>query len=227
MTIERIGNATLYLGDCLEILPALGVFDAVITDPPYAIPTQVASGRNTTSSIGDLSLIEAAFRVFFDAALRAVGSRGRQFVFADGASYPVIYRALYGKAATALLVWDKGRIGMGREFRKSHELILHAWGGDTPVAAADGTGYADILRADPVPEAERDHPAQKPVLLIEKLLRVCGPRIVDPFCGSGSTGIAACKTGRQFVGIEIEPRYFDMACQRIENAQRQTALFPT
>ncbi len=223
--VEVIGNATLYLGDALEILPTLGAFDAVVADPPYNVPTQVAQTREITRSIGDLSMIEASFRMLFDLTMARVGTRGRHFVFADGTSYPVIFRAMFGKANSALLVWDKGRIGMGREFRKSHELVMHAWGADTPVAAADGVGYPDVIRCDPLSSDERVHPAQKPVPLLCALLRVCGPKVLDPFMGSGSTAIACAQMGRKFTGIEIEPRFFDIACRRIEDAQKQVTLF--
>jgi hypothetical protein len=224
MRIETIGNATLYLGDCLEVIPTLSPVDAVVTDPPYNIPTQVAQGRGCVSNIGDLSMIEASFRMLFEMTTRLTGDQGRHFVFGDGMSYPVCFRAMYGKASTALLVWDKGRIGMGREFRKSHELILHAWGGEAPVVSSDGTGYADVLKCAPLSSTARIHPAEKPVDLLLQLLRVCGPRIADPFMGSGSTGEAAILSGRSFVGIEIEPRYFDIACRRLENAERQGRL---
>jgi hypothetical protein len=210
-----IGNCELWHGDCLEILPMLGGVDAVVTDPPYNIPTQAAACREVTRTIGDLSMIEASFRLLFDQTLRLTGDTGRHFVFGDGVSYPVIFRAMYGKAGTALLVWDKGRIGMGREFRKRHELIMHAWGGKTPVVSSEGTGFADVLQFKPLGANEREHPAQKPVDLIEALLRVCGDTVCDPFMGSASTGVACVKQGKKFVGIEIERRYFDLACERI------------
>lgn len=226
---EQIGDATLYLGDCAEVLPSLGLsatrgVDAVVTDPPYAIPTIVATGRETTRSVGDLSIIETAFRVYFDQWAQVLSDKGRAFVFCDGTSYPVVFRASFGRFSSALLVWDKGQIGMGREFRKSHELILHAWRKDTPIFA-DGKGRADVLKCAPVDSEARDHQAQKPVDLICELLRPCGPRILDPFMGSGTTGVACVQTGRTFIGIEIEPAYFDAACRRIEAAWKQPRLF--
>lgn len=219
-----IGNCTLYCGDCLDVLPSIQSVNAVITDPPYNIPTQAAQTREVTRTVGDLSMIEASFRLLFDMTLKLTGSTGRHFVFGDGTSYPVVFRALYGKASTALLVWDKGRIGMGREYRKSHELILHAWGSETPVFPSEGTGYSDVLKAPPLSSAERVHPAQKPVDLLKQLLRVCGGTVLDPFMGSGSTGVAAAQSGKKFIGIEIEPKYFDIACGRIEEAQSQNSL---
>jgi DNA modification methylase len=220
--IERIGSATLYLGDCLELLPGLSGFDAVIMDPPYAIPTQVASNRVAVRSVGDLSLIEATFRVVFNAVADALRPGGRAFCFCDGASYPVVYRAAYNRFSLACLVWDKGRIGMGREFRKSHELILHCWTGETPVFS-DGVGRPDVFRFAPIGEG-REHPAEKPIALINHLLTVCQGRIADPFMGGGVVGAAAVSRGHEFVGIEIEPKYFDAACRRIEAAHKQRDL---
>lgn len=167
-----IGSAELWHGDCLDVLPLLqpGVH-AVVMDQPYNIPTQAAQTREITRTIGDLSMIEASFRLLFDQTLRLTGDTGRHFVFGDGVSYPVVFRAMYGKASTALLVWDKGRIGMGREFRKRHELVMHAWGALTPVVSSEGTGFADVLQFPPVPAAEQVHPAQKPTQLSA---RCCG-----------------------------------------------------
>ena len=214
------GDVRLYLGDCLEVLPTLGSVDAVVTDPPYAIPTNAAQGRKITRTIGDLSLIESVFRGLFGEWGQLAS---RAFVFCDGTSYPVIFRAAYGSWLTALLVWAKGQIGMGREYRKSHELIMHCWKQGTPIYS-NGVGYSDILEAAPIPSEKRFHPAEKPVELVEQLLRVCGDVVLDPFMGGNSTGVACVKTGRKFIGIEIDPGYFDIAVKRISEAQMQPRL---
>ena len=219
----EIGAATLYLGDCLEVLPTLGKVHAIVTDPPYAVPTVIAQGREVTRNVGDLSIVETAMRVYLLAATERLLPTGRIFVFCDGVSYPVVFRVLYSYFSTALLIWDKGQIGMGREFRKSHELILHGWKPDTPIFA-DGKGRADVLRFAPIPSESRAHPAQKPENLLAELARISGPSILDPFMGSGTTGVACMNLGRRFIGIEIEPRYFDIACRRIEQAQQQLPL---
>jgi site-specific DNA-methyltransferase (adenine-specific) len=227
MRKETIGNCDLWLGDSSEVVPGLSKglgFDAVITDPPYAIPTLVASGRESTRSVGDLSIAETAFRVYFEQWSKVLATNGRVFVFCDGTSYPVMFRAAFNTMTTALLVWDKGQIGMGREFRKSHELILHAWRKDAPIYA-DGVGRADILKYAPVSTEARTHPAEKPVALIADLVRPSGAVILDPFMGSGTTGVACVKLGRRFVGIEIEPRYFDIACRRVEAAVNAPDMF--
>lgn len=209
------GLTTIYHGDCFDVLPSLVGVETVIADPPYAIPTQVAQGRTSTINVGDLSMVECAMRHFFTMTLSVIGESGRQFVFGDGASYPVIFRAIYGRASTSLLVWDKKRIGMGREFRKRHELIMHAWGPKTPIYS-DGVGRPDVLEFSPVPPSARVHPAQKPVPLLMDLIRVCGNGIIaDPFAGSGATLIAAANLGRRSIGIEIEERYCEVAAKRL------------
>lgn len=224
MQTEQIGDATLYLGDCLEILPNLESVDAVITDPPYAVPTLVAQTREVFRNVGDLSIAETAYRVHAKEWTRVIGDKGRIFVFCDGSSYPSFYRALYAQFNLALLIWDKGRIGMGREFRKTHELIIHGWKAKTPIFA-DGIGRPDIIKIAPLSSDARVHPAEKPIGIITELLIVSGQSILDPFMGSGTTGVACANLGRRFIGIEIEPTYFDIACKRIEQAYQQPRLF--
>lgn len=219
MRKEIIGKATLYHADCREVMAEIGRVDAVVTDPPYAIPTQVAQTREITRNAGDLSIAETAYRVYADDWSKAVGDNGRVFVFCDGASYPSLYRAMFSQFNLALLVWDKGRIGMGREFRKSHELIAHGWKSATPIFT-DGVGRPDIIKSAPLSSSARIHPAEKPVGILSEILRVCGDRIFDPFMGSGSTALAATRLGKAFVGTEIEQTYFDAACRRLESSQR-------
>lgn len=212
-------HVELYVGDAFDLLEgASGSVDAVVMDPPYVLPTQAANNGRlgaASSTVGDLSMVERILRGLFDLTSRLTGSSGRHFVFCDGTSYPVVFRAMYGKASTALLVWDKGRIGMGREFRKAHELVMHAWGVETELFS-DGVGRADVLRCSPVPSKDRIHPAEKPVALVAELLRVCGPLILDPFAGSCSTLLAARATGRRAVGFEIDERHAEAAARRLE-----------
>jgi hypothetical protein len=164
--VEHIGRATLYLGDCLEIMPRVNFVDAIITDPPYAIPTIVATGRETTRSVGDLSIIETAFRAYFAEVAAHPWRQGPRLRFLRRQQLHGHLPGALWRIFTALLVWDKGQIGMGREFRKSHELVLHAWQADTPIFS-DGMGRPDVLKsAAPSPTAERTHPAEKPVTLI-------------------------------------------------------------
>ena len=193
--------------------------DAIITDPPYAIPTQVATGRTVTRNVGDLSIVEAAFSLHVKKWQSMLSDRGRIFVFCDGASYPVMYRSLYGCFNLASLVWKKTHFGMGREFRKSHEFIIHAWQPTTPVVPSNGVGYSDVIECPVVPKKNRQHPAQKPIELINSLLRVCGETVYDPFMGSGSTGVACADMGKNFIGAEINKDYFETAKKRINGVQ--------
>lgn len=216
MNIVRIGNSTLYNSDCMEVFPQIsGKVDAIITDPPYAVPTIIAQSRSKlTKNLGDLSVVETAMRVYISECSKLLKPTGRMFIFCDGVSYPVIFRVLYPNYSTALLVWDKERFGMGREFRKSHELIIHAWRPDTPIFS-NGVGVSDIIKCPPVPTAKRVHPAEKPLNLLKSLIQNCGDVIFDPFMGSGSTGVAALQAGKKFIGAEIEPDYFEAARSKI------------
>lgn len=213
---DETSGITIFHGDAFEVIPSLGrgFCNAVIADPPFAIPTNVAKGRNSTRSVGDLSIVEAAFRPLFSMFVKALDSTGRAFVFGDGASYPCIYRAAYSEWQTACIVWDKGVFGMGREFRKRHELILHCWREGTPIFS-DGVGRADVLAERPVHHTEKLHDAQKPVGIITQLLPACGNVILDPFTCTGTVLIAAKETGRKAIGIEIEERYCEIAANRL------------
>lgn len=204
-------------GDCLEVMRGMpdGCVDAVVTDPPYAVPTVIAQGRAVHRNVGDLSIVETAMRVYFDEVSRIIRPEGRLFVCCDSTSYVVMFRTLYSRWATSLIVWDKGRIGMGREFRKSHELVVYGWRPSTPVFS-DGKGRADVIRVDPVGD-DRTHPAEKPVELIRQLCQIINGVIIDPFCGSGTTLVAAKMLGRRYIGIEIEKKYCDIAEERLRN----------
>ena len=222
---ERVdigGWCTLIHADCMDVMDELAGYkpDALVTDPPYAIPTAVAQGRELHRSVGDLSIVEAGLRAYFEPLSEMLPSHGRIFVFADGSSYPVVFRVFYAKWQTALLVWNKGRIGMGREFRKSHELILHGWRRGTPIASSE---WSDVLNAPPV--SERLHPAEKPVALVEQLIAACDGVVVDPFMGSGSAAVACWKAGLRFVGVEIDRRWFDVAVERIKRQTGNGPLF--
>jgi site-specific DNA-methyltransferase (adenine-specific) len=211
-------HVALYCGDCVDVLPlAVRRCDAIVTDPPYVIPSMVASGRGIVRNIADLSLIERGFRMHTAAWKAVLGNTGRLMVFCggSGATYTVIYRAAYEHFHLACLVWDRCKVGLGHEFRKQHELILHGWGSKTPKAAMSGHG--DIFRVPSVTKSQREHPAEKPIGLLKELLRVCGDVIVDPFMGSGSTGVAARSMGKRFIGIDIEERYCEIAAKRFQN----------
>jgi site-specific DNA-methyltransferase (adenine-specific) len=217
-----IGRATLYLGDCRDILPTLGKVDAVVTDPPYGInyvprdTSKEKRGGNGTA-YGQVGLLEddCAGDIRFVADFPFAIVWGGNY-FAD---------QLPPKASW--LIWDK----KGGDPRFHGTLTFAdcelAWCSDGRPARIHQQIWSGLVRQGEEANTPRVHPTQKPV----RLMRWCIERakdaqtILDPFMGSGTTGVAAVQMGRDFIGIEREPKYFDIACRRIEQAQRQGDLF--
>jgi hypothetical protein len=213
---RQIGNATLYLGDCRGVLATLQA-DAVIMDPPYGIGYE--SGHATPE------LWQAGTTIVGDGCTSA-----RDAVIAWAGDRPVLcfgsWRAARPASTRQVLIWDKGgALGMGAldiPWKPDHEEIY--------VLGKGFTGSRDsgsVLRHPPVQSMAKNgrvHPTEKPVGLLQRLVAKVPGTVCDPFMGSGSTGVACAALGRPFVGVEIEPRYFEIACERIENAQRQGRL---
>ncbi|HEV3262775.1 MAG TPA: site-specific DNA-methyltransferase, partial [Gemmataceae bacterium] len=162
-------------------------------------------------------------------AIRSKLSAGAHvYVFIDWRQTPNVYGMLEscGYRVNHCLVWAKTHFGMGAYWRNQHENIVFASLG-TPAAMLD-RGRGSVIMHPNVPPQARVHPTEKPVGLIGSVIKAApGQTILDPFMGSGSTGVAAVKEGRHFVGIEIERRYFDLACKRIEEAYAEPRLFTT
>ena len=207
----EIGRARLALGDCRDVLPTLGKVDAVVTDPPYGIgkdgqvrTTGGNGGRKAYDFLGWDA--ERPAREVFD----LITSLSNDIIIWGGNYFADILPPT-GK----WLVWDKGQ----RINQSDGEL---AW-----------TSYSGALRIKVMNRVElladgTEHPTQKPLRLMKwciGILRNEPKTILDPFMGSGTTGVAAVQMGRDFIGIEKEPKYFDIACRRIEQAQRQGDLF--
>ena len=220
-----IGNATLYHGDCLEILPTLPKVGAVITDPPYGINTK-SDGSGKLSPWGDL--VNSAH--WYAAWMRE--ARGR--LTHDGALWTCLnWRSLvtFQKASCdigwpidSLMVWDKQWIGPGgvRGLRPSYELV--ALFGNPDFAIKD-RGLADVQQFPVGSHKPNGHPAEKPIALMDFLVSVTPGAVLDPFLGSGTTAIAAANAGREFIGIEMDRRWFDLSCERISRAQAQGQMF--
>jgi len=211
-----IGNATLYLGDCRDILPILPKVDAVITDPPYGIGE--AAGKN--KSRGKLAVAKDFGNDSWDDApisddlIRMVREAGKWAVIFGGNYYAM-------PPAKCWLVWDKEN---GESDFADCEL---AWTNLPKAVRRIRYMWNGMLRANG--EARGDHPTQKPIgVMAWAINHVPAPcnTILDPFMGSGTTGVACANLGRSFIGIEREPKYFDIACRRIEDAQRQQRLIP-
>lgn len=207
---EVIGDAELYLGDCRKILPMLPRVDAVVTDPPYGIGKD--GQKHTTGGHGGRKGYEFlgwdAERPSAEMFALLLAS-GRQHVIWGGNYFADLF-----PASGKWLVWDKGQ----RINQSDGEL---AW------TSQQGALRIFELNRVALLTDGAEHPTQKPVEIMRwSILQLENPSsIIDPFMGSGTTGVAAVNLGRRFIGIEIEPKYFDIACRRIEQATRQADLF--
>lgn len=213
---EVIGEHRLILGDCAEALSLAGVVDLVLTDPPYGIDYGRAGGFSASHGWGQWREnvawdVERPDRAIFD-AMRAC-SRD-QIIWGGN------YFTDFLPPTMQWLVWDKGQ----RDFSLADCEL--AWTNlDKPVRHITWMWNGMLRKGQ---EARNEHPTQKPLGVMEwcinQLPADCAT-ILDPFMGSGTTGVACANLGRQFIGCEIEERYFDIACRRIEEAYRQPRLF--
>jgi site-specific DNA-methyltransferase (adenine-specific) len=205
--VEKIGRATLYLGDCRDILPGLGKVDAVVTDPPYGIAAVWKGGaKHGWGKAKD----EAELRNEWDEA--APSAETMALVLAAGKEV-IVWGGNYFNLppSRCWLVWSKPE----RNFTLAEAEL--AWTNRDNVVRV-----LDFARSDP----DRLHPTQKPVGVMRwSIDKTSAQTILDPFMGSGTTGVAAMHLQRDFIGIEREPSYFGIACRRIEDAQRQGFLF--
>jgi DNA modification methylase len=302
-----IGNATLYLGDCLEILPTLSKVDAVITDPPYGVlaeswdamtfrqlarftmawVSQVADKSETLLTFfaqEKRAALDPLLHVLYDDSRQLVWNKCGGRVSEDGMFYsfePIFFcrpkvtwsvaepktievagfitkareAAGLSKGAVDMLVrgkktglcyrWEEAAcLPTLEQVRKLREFLALPAAFDTAyevasvarnetitaaraVASENAAKICDVFSVPPTGGADR-HPTEKPLQLMVSLVEIASERgciVLDPFMGSGTTGVAAIQLGRSFIGIEREPKYFDIACRRIEQAQAQGKLF--
>lgn len=202
----EIGNARLALGDCRDILPKLPKVDACITDPPYGIGITKSNRLAVSRGMGGMSWDDDTPE---KELIDGVVAQSAKAILWGGNYFDL-------PPARCVLVWDKQNDG--RDFA------------DLEMAWTNIDAVARIFRMRPMNmDGGKVHPTQKPVALmkwcIEQAAVPAGGTILDPFSGSGSTGVAAVQMGRRFIGIEREPKYFDVACRRIEDAQRMQDMF--
>jgi DNA modification methylase len=206
-----IGDCRLLLGDCRDILPTLGAFDAVVTDPPYGINWKPRVNHQDQQWVDEINF---DIRDFLVGRYNLVW--GGQY-FAD--KLPV---------SEGWLTWVKRPTNhdFSNDDRSysSTELAWRDWGKPRFIAHVWDGG----MRAGTAENRTFCHPSQKPVEVMDWCIRqvpVDAHSILDPFMGSGTTGIACVKQGRAFTGIEMDAAYFDIACARIEKAQNQPDMF--
>lgn len=221
MRIETIGAATLYLGDCRDVLPTLGPVDAVVTDPPYGIALNTDNSRFSGGNVASIKRRG-----------NNVGSAGGKPIIGDEGPFdPSFLLDLPGDK----IIWgwnnypDKLPRGACLVWLKRNDAAFGSFLSDAELAwMSKGHGvYCKRDLSNAAIANDRVHPTQKPVSLMEWCLSFVAKAvsILDPFMGSGTTGVAAVQMGRRFIGIERDPGYFDIACRRIEQAQRQGDMF--
>lgn len=227
---------TIIHGDCLDVLRSLpdASVDAVVTDPPYSSGTRreaakglrksMTRGKSDAEWFGADSLTMLGFTWLIHACAvewqRVLAPGGNILSFIDWRMMPHMAGAIESADLryTGLLVWDKTYFGMGRTFRKQHELVLHFTKGVGRAALRHDVG--DVIACKPIRHGS--HPTEKPVALLHTLLSVvCPPggTVLDPFAGSGTTCVAAKGLGMRYIGIEREAAYVDIARARLGEAQ--------
>lgn len=204
MRVEHIGDATLYLADCREVLPTLGRFDACVTDPPYGLGDRMQGG--TWGAKTEFSEMRV-----WDQSTPTEETLSQALALSSSA---ILWGGQYFALppARCWLLWNKvNAVPTMADFEMAWTNL------DKPSKRFDA----------PVGRILNGHPTEKPVPLMGWCLGLvpAAETILDPFMGSGTTGVACAKLGRKFIGIEIEPKYFDIACRRIAEAYRQPRLF--
>ena len=211
--IEHIGDCTLYLGDCREILPTLGKVDAVVTDPVWPnvsenlIPGWERPFELFSESIPFIQTKRMAIHLRSDSDPRIL------------ASIPSSFKFIACQWLRYAVPSYTGRVLGGNE-------IVYLFG--EPIPSRPGQRVIPLMGPVIMPGDWRNgHPCPRNIEHTQWLLRWSSEHdetILDPFMGSGTTGVACVKLGRKFIGIEIEPKYFDISCRRIEQATREPRL---
>lgn len=210
-----MSEVRLILGDCLEVMKTLeaGSVDAVVTDPPYGKnwTGSNASTREWTGIANDEGNLDIRSILAMDCLVISFGANCYPEMLPHRGRWICWDKRIVEKADRMLgsafeLAWVNKTSGFDRMYRVMHGGVVNADGGNI----------------------ERVHPTQKPLVLMRRIIldyTQSGDTILDPFMGSGTTGVACVQTGRNFIGIEIDPGYFEIARRRIEIAQMQPGLF--
>lgn len=195
--VEQIGDATLYLGDCREILPGLGKVDAVVTDPPYP------------NGAGH-------FEEGIAAGIEVLGTTSATHVLAFWTEMEI---PLVPLPLVAIHIWHRTNTNRPDNYEPIFEFCADGRKRSSRVMpyCVISPGLTGIVATG--------HPTEKHVGLMAELVGRTSGAILDPFMGSGSTGVASIRQGRSFIGMERDPKWFDIACKRIDEAQRQGRLF--
>ena len=249
------GAITLYCADCLDVLPTLASVDFIFADPPYGHNNNNGDLiARWESALGKKAVEKSEWRPIANDGIEAndiyraclplwkdllprggccccccCGGGGPDPQFARWSSWMDEVFSF-----KQMVVWDKGPIGMGWHYRRSYEVVLV---GENPGAACkwyDDTqqieniirpGYRGIKKVIP---SKDQHPTEKPVELAQHFISLHSKPdevVLDSFMGSGTTGVAAVRLGRKFVGVEIDRKYYEIAKARITEEARQMRMF--
>ena len=228
-------GATLYCGDCREIMPSISA-DHILSDPPYEDELHNAvgrirrnDGREMIKTLG-FDGINSSRRDIAQACVRASGGWVILFTLAEGVRAWRDDLQAAGAKWDTTLVWIKPDASPrfnGQGAARGFENAITCWAGNG-YRSWNGGGKRGVYTHCVNVGRHGEHPTEKPVPLMTDLVADFtkpGQTILDPFMGSGTTGVAAVKLGRKFIGIEIEPKYFDIACKRISEALKQPDFF--
>jgi site-specific DNA-methyltransferase (adenine-specific) len=211
-----MSSQRLFLGSCVEILPSLGVrYGFVLADPPYS--RAGAAHTSTTTSIGRMSALSSGdqfWEHWFTEQWRVIAAVCEPWacamVFCDYRTIGALERAVMatesGWTLTQCAIWDRGSIGLGSPMRAQHEMIAFIRG---PAFKWDGRkDISNVFRCDWPYGSHENHPSEKPVTLLKEILQdfARGARVLDPFCGSASSGVAARALGLSWDGVETQRR---------------------
>lgn len=208
-----IGPCRLLLGDCMEILPTLGKFDAVVTDPPFGMVFR-SNYRTVRTKYHAIENDDNDDCLKYACNIDASHSK---YIFCRWDNLSSVPKP------RSVITWVKNNWSMGdleHEHARQTELILFY--------RHDKHSFPCGRPADVVSHARtgnNQHPTEKPVSLMEDVISWTEGEVLDPFMGSGTTGVACIKTGRQFTGIEIDEKYYDIAVRRCREAWGDGSLF--
>lgn len=218
--IVRIGTATLYLGDAYEVLPTLGWFDALVMDPQYQFNNSGGGAFRKARGASD-QIVDEGLDQGFDQTIINSLLYGAVVVFCHNDQLPKLLPYLAGNFHRFVVeVWIKPNPSpmANKHYLADTEPFIHAWNRGYAPEGAHHDKHRWIT-AGSMPSKTFGHPTVKPDLVMNKIMRnVAGRTVCDPFMGSGSTGVAAIRAGKQFTGIEKNPAHFETAVRRITAA---------
>ena len=218
----------LRCGDCLELMKDIpdGSVDLVLTDPPYGMAFQSNHRKEKYNEIQNDKSLEWLER-YISECCRVLKNNSAIYCFCSWHNVDVFKQAIEKKFKIKnILIWEKNNTSMGDlkgSYAPKYEMIIFAHKGRKLL---NGFRYADIIKASRT--GNKNHPTEKPVDLLETFIKNSSDEssvVFDGFMGSGSTGVACINTNRNFIGIELDEGYFQIAKQRIENCNKKDSTF--